>query len=232
MTIADFKNPAMYRPTIICSMLMIFQQLSGINAIILYCTKIFDIAGFNYPKAVSVAVAVTLIVFTVVACLIVDKSGRRILLISGGLIMFLCQFILGLYFDLVEVEGEDNKISIFGKFSHKISSHHFSVLALLCIFVYIAVFSIGWGPLPWLLMSELLPPKARGTFGSIVALLYWVFVFITTNLFHELISTLFVQGTFWLFAGFSILSFLFTLFYLPETKGKTLEEIEEMFAER
>jgi len=205
--------------------------MSGINAIILYCTKIFDLAGLNDPKLVSLAVASTQIVFTAFVCLIVDKTGRRILLIIGGVVMFSCEFLLGVYFDLIEV-GDENKIHIFGKYSHKYDSHGISILAVLCISVYIAIFSIGWGPLPWLLMSELLPPRARGVAGGIVACLNWSFVFLTTNLFHHLISTLYVQGTFWLFGGFALLSFLFTLFYVPETKGKTLEEIQEIFVEQ
>jgi len=145
--------------------------------------------------------------------------------------LFSCEFLLGVYFDLIEV-GDENKIHIFGKYSHKYDSHGISILAVLCISVYIAIFSIGWGPLPWLLMSELLPPRARGVAGGIVACLNWSFVFLTTNLFHHLISTLYVQGTFWLFGGFALLSFLFTLFYVPETKGKTLEEIQEIFVEQ
>eukprot|EP00111_Clytia_hemisphaerica_P018601 TCONS_00055008-protein len=232
ISLSDFKEPALYRPFIICSMLMLFQQFTGINAIILYCTKIFDLAGLHYPTVISLAVAATQILFTGIACLVVDKSGRRILLLAGSVVMFLCQFLLGVYFDLIEVDGDDNKISIFGKFSHTFSPHKISILAISCIVIYIAIFSIGWGPLPWLLMSELLPPKAKGLVGGFVTLINWTCVFITTNLFHKMVSTFFAQGTFWFFAGFALLSFLFTLFYVPETKGKTLEEIEEIFAQR
>lgn len=230
ITFAEFKDPSLYRPLLIGSFLMVFQQLTGINAVILYCTKIFDLAEIHNAKAVSLSVAGAQIFFTGLACFLVDKSGRKILLMIGGIVMFLSLFLLGVYFDLVDVQSDDNRISIFGKFSHSYSAHKISYFAVLCVILYIAVFSIGWGPMPWLLMSELFPPRAKSPAGGAVAIINWIFVFITTSVFHQIVQTLYGQGTFWLFAGFCLLSFVFTLFCVPETKGKTLEEIEEMFS--
>lgn len=228
MSIKDFKNPSLYRPLIIGVMMMVFQQLCGINAVMFYCVKIFDLAQLHDAKSVSLSVAATQVLFTAIACLVVDKTGRRSLLLIGGILMFICLFVLGIYYDIADLAIK-NPISIFGKYSHTVPAHSISWLAVLCVVVYIAVFSIGWGPLPWVLMSELFPPRAKSLASGTVTLFNWLFVFIVTSLFHQMTLTLHEQGTFWFFAGWSLLSFLFVLFFVPETKGRTLEEIEEMF---
>lgn len=212
-------------------MMMVFQQFCGINAVLFYDAKIFSTAGFKDAEGVSLAVGGTQVIATGVACLLVDKSGRRILLIIGGIVMFVCTLLLGIYYDIAKLpkDADEKQISIFGSWSHSVALSNISWLAVLCVLVYIIVFSLGWGPLPWLLMSEIFPPRARGLASGIVTLINWSFVFVVTYSFDSMTRTFYEQGTFWFFSGFSLLSFLFVLFFVPETKGKTLEEIEQIF---
>ena len=147
--------------------------------------------------------------------------------------MAVSNILLGVYFDLVKIpDGGGKTISIFGKYSHTIPLAHISWLAVTCTIGFIIFFSLGWGALPWLLMSEIFPPRVRGSASSFVTLVNWLLVFVVTNSFHYMLATFYEQGTFWFFAFFSFLSFLYTYFCVPETKGKTLEEIEQMFVGR
>jgi len=92
--------------------------------------------------------------------------------------------------------------------------------------VYIAFFSLGWGPLPWLITAEVLPVRAKGLGGGIATAFNWFFAFLTTKEFEDLELALDKFGTFWLFAGISFVGVIFVFFFLPETKGKSLEAIE------
>ena len=171
------------------------------------------------------------VIFTLIACLIVDKSGRRMLLMVGGFFMFLMLFCLGLYYDITIFDTKlDGQIDIF---HHRtVPVEKISWLAVTCVIIFIAVFSLGWGPIPWMLMSELFPPKARDVAGAFVNVVNWLSAFLVMKFFPQMKVALKDQGTFWFFAGFSLLSFLFTLFFVPETKGKTLEEIERYFTRK
>lgn len=209
-------------------MAMVFQQLCGINAVINYCNSIFVAANVTNASLVSVLVSIVQIVFTLFSCFMVDRSGRRILLMISGFTMFSCMFILGVYYDITVFNDGEKHVDIFDHRTVPVSS--ISWLAVLCVIVYIIAFSVGWGPIPWMLMSELFSPIARDTAGSIVNLINWLSAFLVVKFFPDMKAALYAQGVFWFFGGFAFLSFLFTLFFVPETKGKTLEEIESYFS--
>lgn len=225
LSLKSFGQPQLYRPLTIGCMMMFLQQFVGINAILFFCDEIFRTAGIKWNA--SILAACTLFAFTIVACLIVDMFGRRILLLCGSVVMFICMFLLGVYYDLAKIDGND--LSIFGHVSHTIAVSKISWLAILCVMLYIAMFAIGWGPLPWVLMGELFPPNARGQASSMVTLVNLVFTFVIAKTFSSFKKELHQQGTFWFYAGFCVVSFIYTLFFVPETKGKSLEEIERTF---
>jgi len=99
-------------------------------------------------------------------------------------------------------------------------------LSLLSLLIYIAFFSLGWGPLPWLITAEVLPVRAKGLAGGLATASNWLFAFLTTKEFEDLESAIDSFGAFWLFAGVCLAGVAFVLVYVPETKGKSLEEIE------
>lgn len=233
MSLKEFGQPALLKPLVIGIFMMVFQQLSGVNAIIFYAAKIFKEAGVNNSDLVSIMFTLAQFVATAVACLIVDRAGRRILLLIGGFGMCICNICLGIYYDLKKQSNSTSTdaSSTLQSINHSIPAEHITWLAIGGAMLFIILFSLGWGPLPWLLMSEIFPPRAKGLASSICTLTNWLFVFIVTKNFPSMISAFTEQGAFWFFAAFCFLSFVFVYFKVPETKGRTLEDIEYYFTE-
>eukprot|EP01018_Ginkgo_biloba_P008198 Gb_25440 [translate_table: standard] len=236
--------------------LLLLQQLSGINGIMFYSTSIFKSAGECYPycyfsfvireystgissgNAATLALGAIQVVMTAVTGWLMDKAGRRLLLMisSGG--MAICLFLVGLAFFL--------KNHISG------AAHYdtfFSVLALTSLLVYIISFSLGMGAIPWIIMSEILPVNVKGVAGSIATLANWSSswaVTMTINLLLEWSSagsdlqldigfqskkdtSYLFAGTFWIYAAVAIFTLIFVALWVPETKGRALEEIQSSF---
>ena len=192
---------------------MVFQQLSGVNAVIFYAESIFRDAGFSGdPRLGAVIVGVVQVVATFVSCLLMDRLGRRILLILGGVFMCLSCVAFGVYYYL--------------------DDHSLNWLPLVCTLVYITAFSLGWGPIPWLVLGELFPIRAKGLASSMAAALNWSLAFVVTKEFTAMQAAITNYGTFWMFGGVCFFSVFFVIFGMFETKGKSLEEIQEHFEGR
>ncbi|PSN47391.1 Facilitated trehalose transporter Tret1 [Blattella germanica] len=210
------SSPATRKALIISLGLMIFQQLSGVNAVIFYTVKIFDAAGSTLdPKYATIIVGVVQTIFTYVASLIVDRAGRRILLLTSSSVMGLCLAVLGLYFHL-----KDNGSDVSG----------IGWLPLVCVNVFIVVFSLGFGPIPWMMTGELFAANIKGTASSIAVCTNWTLVFIVTFSFEKLLNALGTNVTFWIFAVICGLASAFVFILVPETKGKSLSEIQQMLS--
>ena len=146
---------------------------------------------------------------------------------------------LGLYFEIYieppttpspTYEGSaSNTVSLLGSISHSVPAKTISWLSILSIVLFYLFFSLAWGPVPWLVMSEIFPLRARGPASSFATLANWTMAFIVTNTFKSMVATLTNQRVYWFYAGLCFLAFLFVYLLMPETKGKTLEEIEAMF---
>ncbi|XP_044296029.1 solute carrier family 2, facilitated glucose transporter member 8 isoform X3 [Varanus komodoensis] len=233
LSIAEFKNPAIYKPFIIGVAMMVFQQVSGINAIMFYAESIFEAANFKNSSAASVIVGSIQVFFTALAALIIDRTGRKVLLVISGFIMAASAAVFGLYFRMM-LPSPSNASHV-----KPLSSpldptpvpdeHSLAWLAVLSMGLFIMGFALGWGPIPWLVMSEIFPLRARGVASGASVLTNWLMAFLITKGFHDLMVLLTPYGTFWLFSGTCLLSIIFTIFCIPETKGKSLEEIEAYF---
>ena len=239
----DLKSSAFYWPLCISIFLMFFQEFSGINCILFYCPSLLRASGIggridpSIPQVevfdniadtsmlTALYVCTTLLVFTIVSCFLVDRYGRRKLLLLGSCGMSLSLFVIGVY--VREFPTNQKEIVHF--------MHHntvFPIAALCLTLIFVAMFSLGWGPLPWLLMTELFPLKTRAVATGIVTFANWSFVFITTVSFNSIITLVDIYGTFWIFASITFLGFFFTFFFVPETKGRPLEDVAEMFIRR
>ncbi|XP_064545466.1 facilitated trehalose transporter Tret1-2 homolog isoform X1 [Drosophila montana] len=197
--------------------LMFFQQLSGINAVIFYSKAIFEDAKTDIDASMStILIGVMQVVATFVSTLVVDKLGRRILLLASGIVMALSTTAIGVYFFLKE-RNEDS-----------VENLGWLPVASLCIFMI--MFSIGYGPVPWLMMGELFATDIKGFAGSIAGTTNWVLAFVVTKTFKNLNDGLGSGGTFWLFAGVTVVGVIFVFFAVPETKGKSLNEIQQELA--
>ncbi|NXW59686.1 GTR8 protein, partial [Eurystomus gularis] len=232
LNLSELKNPSIYRPLLIGVALMFFQQVTGINAVMFYAETIFEDADFKDSRMASVVVGSMQVCFTAVAALIIDKTGRKVLLYVSGIIMALSTALFGLYFRIV-LPNQNNSSNPDAWFMVNSASaateSGMSWLAVVSLGLFVAGFALGWGPVPWLVISEIFPLKARGLSSGACVLTNWIMAFLVTKEFQDFTAFLTSYGTFWLFSGFCCLNVAFTAFYVPETKGQTLEQIDAYF---
>ncbi|NXW22285.1 GTR8 protein, partial [Circaetus pectoralis] len=232
LNLSEFKNPSIYKPLVIGVALMFFQQVTGINAVMFYAETIFEDANFKDSRMASIVVGSIQVCFTAVAALTIDKTGRKVLLYISGIIMALSTALFGLYFKIV-LSNRNNSSNPDTWFTLNSASpgteSGISWLAVASLGLFIAGFALGWGPVPWLVISEIFPLKARGILSGACVLTNWVMAFLVTKEFHDFVGFLTSSGTFWLFSAFCCLNVTFTAFYVPETKGQNLEQIEAYF---
>jgi sugar porter (SP) family MFS transporter len=203
----EIFRPAFRRPLLIAVALAVFQQVTGINAILYYAPRIFEDAGFARMSAIGQSTIVGLVnmLFTVVAIVLADKVGRRPLLLvaTGG--MGVSLVLLGAAFKAPVLPAS---------------------ALLLVILVYIAFFASAMGPLVWVVMSEIFPIKVRGSAMGLATVVLWLADFAVTLTFPVISDRFHPSTAFWLYAAMCALAFAFMWWNLPETKGRTLEEIE------
>jgi len=226
---SEFRRPELYRPLFVSCTVMIFQQLCGINVVIFYTVSIFQSAGFDKETSglATVAIGAVQVFGTVIACFLMDRSGRRKLLIIGGLSMGLTAFMMGVYYQqMIHANAPTD-----GSTARPVENN-LGWLAIFSLVGYSFAFAVGWGPIPMLLMSEIFPAKVRGAASAVASLVNWTLAFIVTNQFANLTAVLGSHGTFWLFGTFCVLSVGFVFRFVPETKGKSLDDIELYFLGR
>ena len=215
MTWDEFRKPGLYRPLILILVTLSLQQFCGINAIMFYADTIFSTAGFSgNAKIPTLIITAVLFVVTVIAALLIDKAGRKVLLSVSGILMTLSCIGLGLYYYLTLVTKIDMNISW---------------LSLGSLVAYVIAFSIGWGAVPWIMMGEFFPIRARGIASGLATFTSWMCGFIITKEFLPLGNLIHMYGLFWLLGGICFVSVLFVIRFIPETKGHSLEEIEILF---
>lgn len=230
------RKRTVWKPLILTGFIMFFQQFSGINALIFYSGPIFKMADVENPNLVATgAVGIIQIAATFVCVLLTDLVGRRWLLMVGSAGMVVSTVTMGVYFYLVENFCETtNTTSLHQEASNAsipvICTSGFSALAITSVAVYIIAFSLGWGAIPWLLSAEMFPMMVRGKCMSVATFINWVFATIITAAYQKYADTVHSYGAFWTFSIILVISFFFVIFFLPETKGKTLQEIEAKFA--
>ncbi|XP_031306356.1 solute carrier family 2, facilitated glucose transporter member 8 isoform X2 [Camelus dromedarius] len=233
--LVQLQRPGIYKPFIIGISLMAFQQLSGINAVMFYAESIFQEAKFKDSSLASVVVGVIQVLFTAIAALVMDRAGRRLLLALSGVVMVFSTSAFGAYFKLTQ-DGPSNSshVELWTPISMEPTDASMGLawLAVGSMCLFIAGFAVGWGPIPWLLMSEIFPLHVKGVATGVCVLTNWLMAFLVTKEFSSLMEVLRPYGAFWLASAFCIFSVLFTLACVPETKGKTLEQITAHFEGR
>lgn len=195
--------------------LMFFQQLSGVNAVIFYTSTIFEDAGVDLGKVATIIVGAMQVGATFVASLIVDKLGRKILLLGSAFFMAVSVALLGIYFTLSNRELVD-----------KDTVNTLSFLPVLSLCVFMVAFSLGFGPIPWMISAEVFPAEVKSVASSAAGTFNWFLAFIVTNFYLELRNAIGGDVTFYIFTGISLVGTAFVFFIVPETKGKTLSEIQ------
>jgi MFS family permease len=203
-----FKSKVRY-VLILGIVLNMFQQITGINTIIYYAPSIFEFAGFtsnSFAKMAAVALGSVNVIATLVSVGLIEKIGRRKLLIASAIGMGLSMQIVALFFFFILPDVA--------------YASFYSILA------FVAFFAIGLGPVTVVLVSELYPLSIRGRAMSVVTAANWFFNYLLSLVFLDLVSLLEIKGVFQMYAIIALLALIFIYRYLPETKGKSLEEIE------
>lgn len=194
--------------------LLVLQQLTGVSGVMFYNTSIFEAAGITSANAASLGLAVVQVVLTAFIAWLIDKAGRRILLMISSAGMAISLIVIAFAFYM--------------KIHMSAVSNMASILALIGLLAYIIAFSLGMGAIPWIIMSEILPTNVKGIAGSVATLANWALSWAVTMTINLLLEWSTV-GTFSLYALFTAITFIFVVLCVPETKGKTLEEIEASY---
>jgi sugar porter (SP) family MFS transporter len=203
----DLLEPGMRKVLVLGIVLAVFQQWCGINVIFNYATKIFADAGYNITdtlKNIAWTGSVNL-AFTFVALGLVDRRGRRPLMLFGSIGLAVIYTVMGFcYYN--QVKG---------------------AAMLLLVLAAIAIYSMSLAPVVWVVISEIFPNRIRGAAMSVCVGSLWIACFVLTFTFPILKTRFGPAKTFWIYAGICAVGFVFVKMFLPETKGKTLEQIEK-----
>jgi SP family galactose:H+ symporter-like MFS transporter len=203
------------RPALIVGIgLAIFQQVTGINTVIYYAPMIIQSAGISSASGAILATAgigIVNVLMTIVAMRLIDRIGRRPLLLAGIAGMVVTLFLLGWAFRSASATGA------------------LAWMAVVSIMVYVASFAISLGPIFWLLISEIYPLKVRSSTEGLAATFNWGSNLVVTLTFLTLLQSIGATRTFWLYGALAIAAWFFSYFLVPETKGHTLEQIEEFW---
>ncbi|KAL4702957.1 hypothetical protein ACJJTC_008735 [Scirpophaga incertulas] len=209
-----------YMKSILISLgLMTFQQLSGINAVIFYTVSIFQMSGSAVDENLStIIVGIVNFVSTFIATALIDRAGRKVLLYISSVTMTITLVVMGSFFYV----QNDLKMDV----------SSLGWLPLTSLMVYLLGFSLAFGPIPWLMMGEILPAKIRGAAASICTAFNWLCTFTVTKTFLNIIDGIGPAGTFWLFGSICFVGLFFVVICVPETRGKSLEQIENKLTGR
>lgn len=198
-------------------MLSVFQQVVGINAVLYYAPRIFGDMGMTNPMFNTVMMGVVNILFTLVAIFTVERWGRRPLLITGSLGMALGAFGVALSFGHAGLE----------------------LVTMMSILIYSASFMFSWGPICWVLISEIFPNTVRGTAVAIAVAAQWIFNFVVSSTFVPMFNMHITPNddfghwfTYGLYGVMCIVAALFVWKLVPETKGKTLEDMSRLWKKK
>jgi sugar porter (SP) family MFS transporter len=211
VSVRELLGKGLRRTLVVGVGLAIFQQIVGINTVIYYAPTILKMAGQQNTGALtqSLYIGLTNVVFTIVAILLLDRLGRRFFLLFGTSCLTVALVVLGVFFASPGLQ------------------HSVGWLALASLLFYIFGFAIGLGPVFWLMISEIFPLQMRGPAMAVCSMFNWGFNFLISYTFLTLTDVITKSGTFWLYAGFGVAALVFFATVVPETKGRTLEEIQD-----
>ncbi len=209
-SVKEMFMPGLRKATFIALFLSIVSQFSGIDIILHYGPVILEKAGFTFGNSLygQIIFGIVLVVFTVLAMWKVDAMGRRILLIIGNTGVFISLLVMGFLFA---------------------SPAPSQTALIITISFFIASFAFSLGPIPWIIMSEIFPTKIRGRAMAIATLVLFAANWLIAQMFPLMSKILGEHGTFWLLAVLTIPTFYFAWKILPETKGRSLEELENLW---
>lgn len=204
----ELLAPALRRMLVVGVGVALFQQITGINAIFYYAPEVFHTAGFGSDGAMTstVLIGVVLVVATLVSMRLIDRVGRRALLLVGSAAMTLLLAGTGLVFR---------------------SAHPNAALLLFLILAYVGFFAVSFGTVAYVIISEIFPTRVRGVAASVATFALWGGNYLVSQFFPVLVDGIGASGTFFLFAGICLIALVFTATLVPETRGRSLEDLAQ-----
>lgn len=211
--------PSNLRAVIITCGLQGIQQFSGFNALMYFSATIFQSVGFNNPTAVSIIVAGTNFVFTLVAFLCIDRVGRRRILLCTiwGMVLGLAVAAIAFHYLDIDINNPNEEVD----------QNAWSVIVIVSMLVYVAFYASGIGNVPWQ-QSELFPMSVRGIGTSLATATNWAGSLVISSTFLTMLDKVTPTGTFAFYAGLCICGEIFVYFFYPETANCTLEEVQSL----
>lgn len=201
--------------------LSVFQQFVGINVIFYYSTSLWNSVGFTNSALISVITSIVNVLVTLVAIFLVDKVGRRPILLTGSVIMAVSLGAMALSFSFADLNA-DGALVLTGVWAP---------VALIAANLFVIGFGASWGPLVWVLLGEIFPSRIRGKALGVAAGAQWIANFLITMTFPAM-SAWSLPLTYGMYALFAALSFVFVFFKIPETKGIDIEQTGALFTPR
>jgi sugar porter (SP) family MFS transporter len=205
------------RPQLVIAVLLqIFQQFTGINAIMFYAPVLFNTLGFKSDASLYSAVitGAVNVLATLVSVFSVDRVGRRMLLLEAGVQMFLSQVVIAVVLGIKVTDRSDNL------------GHGWAIMVVVMVCTYVAAFAWSWGPLGWLIPSETFPLETRSAGQSVTVCVNLLFTFLIAQAFLSMLCHL-KYAIFIFFSAWVLVMSVFVLFFLPETKNVPIEEMTE-----
>jgi len=222
----EFKNRSVYYPFILICIVFFFRQFNGIGAILLYAEEIFQQAHVKSPGITSsLATGGIQIISSIIGVFMPDLLGRRKLLIISSIMMCLSLGTMGAY------EYLNNKPYCQPPDDAKCKSNLYPI-AIASIACFVASFTAGISITAWVLLPEFVPLRVRGVGAGIVLFVNWGSAILIGGFFDDYESLLRPWGTYWAFSLICLCSAIFSTLFIPETKGKSLEEVEHYFERR
>lgn len=213
------------KPLMIGVGLAVFQQITGINAIIYYANRIFAQAGFSTPEdqaaATTWAIGGVNVLATLIAVAYVDRFGRRPLLLAGLVGMATALLTVGISFHFMDTADTSGAGSG--------GPTTAGIITLVALVVFIASFAFSLGPVVWTVINEIFPNRVRGRAVAVATAANWGSAWLVSQFFLTLIDSIGNSATFYLFGGFSVVAYVWIWKTVPETKGRSLEQIQEIW---
>ena len=228
----ELKKRGVIVPILIVVSVMFFNQSSGLNVRNAYSAEIFEAANLKNPRAISAyAVGGTALVFTIISLFIVDRLGRKILLLVSSFGMLVGTAMLGTYFYVTQCDVHHNiSTSALGVMDNSsICNPGLVPLAIISIILFSASYAIGFGPVAFVLVGEMIPLQVRGVGSGIATLVNWTTASVVVGFYLYYAEKVGAHFAWWTFSYFNLAAVIFVLVFVPETKGKTLEEIQHQY---
>ncbi|KAM6954405.1 solute carrier family 2, facilitated glucose transporter member 6 [Aplochiton taeniatus] len=224
VTWSELATPIYYKPILISMVMRFLQQMTGITPVLVYLEPIFHKTNVSLPPKYEAALVGLVRLFSVaMAAILMDKAGRKALLYISGFLMFLSTLTMTIYSHSTLCPSS-NVTDIY--YSSQTST---GLVPLFSIMVFIVGYAMGWGPITWLLMSEVLPLVTRGVASGLCVAVSWITAFVLTHYFAHVVEYYGLYIPFLCFCVVCVVGLLFTAVCVPETRGRSLEEIEHYF---